>query len=115
MKVGWQTRKLGDLSELITKGTTPTSVGYAFVPNGINFVKVESISENGHFIKSMLAHITRECHDALGRSQLKSGDILFSIAGALGRTAPVTDEIVPANTNQALAIVRLKNSRRHNA
>jgi restriction endonuclease S subunit len=42
------------------------------------------------------------------RSQLKENDILFSIAGALGRIAIVTNEILPANTNQALAIITLK-------
>ena len=98
------------MAELITKGTTPTSVGHAFVPEGINFVKVESISEDGRFIEAKLAHITRECHEALGRSRLKSGDILFSIAGALGRTALVTSDVLPANTNQALAIIRLSKS-----
>ena len=34
-------------------------------------------------------------------------DILFSIAGALGKIAIVTKGILPANTNQALAIIRL--------
>jgi type I restriction enzyme S subunit len=110
MKAGWTVKRLGDLSELITKGTTPTSVGHAFVSAGINFVKVESISETGHFIGDKLAHITQSCHDSLKRSQLKPGDILFSIAGALGRTALVTEEILPANTNQALAIIRLRKS-----
>jgi len=95
---------------MITKGTTPTSIGYAFVPEGINFLKVESISENGQFLESKLARITPTCHRALKRSQLRLGDILFSIAGALGRTAFVTDEILPANTNQALAIIRLRKS-----
>jgi type I restriction enzyme S subunit len=42
------------------------------------------------------------------RSQIKEGDILFSIAGALGRVAIVKSNIVPANTNQALGIIRLK-------
>ncbi len=110
MSSAWPIMRLGDLSDLITKGTTPTSVGHAFVPDGINFVKVESITENCQFIESKLAHITQECHDTLRRSQLKSGDILFSIAGALGRTALVTEDIVPANINQALAIIRLKPS-----
>ena len=110
MREGWPFKRLGDLSDLITKGTTPTSVGHAFVPQGINFVKVESISENGQFIENKLARITQECHNALRRSQLKAGDILFSIAGALGRTTFVTDDIIPANTNQALALIRLKKS-----
>lgn len=34
-------------------------------------------------------------------------DILFSIVGALGNVY-VADKILPANTNQALAIIRLK-------
>ncbi len=53
-------------------------------------------------------YIDEACNEAMKRSQLKSGDLLFSIAGAIGRAAIVTDEILPANINQALAIVRLK-------
>jgi type I restriction enzyme S subunit len=93
---------------LVTKGTTPTSIGHSFVEEGVNFAKVESITTTGQFIKEKFAHITTACHAVLGRSQLQSGDILFSIAGALGRTGFVTDDILPANTNQALAIIRLK-------
>jgi restriction endonuclease S subunit len=108
MKAGWKTVKLGDLTKLITKGTTPTSVGHKFYASGINFVKIESISASGNFIRDRFAHISSECHEALKRSQLQPGDVLFSIAGALGRTVLVTEEILPANTNQALSIIRLK-------
>jgi type I restriction enzyme, S subunit len=102
--------RLGDMTEVITKGTTPTTVGYRYVAEGINFVKVESISPGGEFLLRMMAHIDDDCHKALRRSQLQAGDILFSIAGALGRTAIVTEGILPANTNQALAIIRLRQS-----
>jgi type I restriction enzyme M protein len=104
----WPKLKLSDLCQLITKGTTPTSVGFEFTDIGINFIKVESIKGNGQFIESKFAHIPEECHNSLSRSQLKEGDVLFSIAGTLGRTAVVPSEILPANTNQALAILRLK-------
>ena len=104
----WKTVKLGDLCETVTKGTTPTSVGFKFTSEGINFVKVESLAADSTFITSKFGKINSECHEALKRSQLKEGDILFSIAGALGRTAIVTKDVLPANTNQALAIVRLK-------
>ncbi len=104
----WPLFRLGDICEVITKGTTPTSVGFNFTESGVNFVKVESITSNGKFIPSKFAHISNECHDSLNRSQLREGDVLFSIAGALGRTAVVPKEILPANTNQALAILRLK-------
>ncbi len=110
MTAGWEIKNLGELTDLITKGTTPTSVGFEFVDEGINFIKVESITESGQFIEQKLASITQECHNALSRSQIKEGDILFSIAGALGRTAMATTDVLPANTNQALAIIRLKTS-----
>lgn len=101
--------RLGDIASRITKGTTPTSIGFHFTDTGINFVKVESVSEDGNFILDKFAHISNECNDKLGRSQLAENDILFSIAGAIGRTAIVTKDILPANTNQALAIIRLPN------
>ncbi len=108
MSSNWEMASLGSLCEVITKGTTPTSIGHKFVDEGINFVKVESIALNGDFLENKFAYITEDGNNALKRSQLKEGDILFSIAGALGRTAIVTKDILPANTNQALSIIRLK-------
>ena len=99
--------RLGDIASKITKGTTPTSIGYDFVDEGINFIKIESITENGTFLQNKFAHITSECNEKLGRSQLNVNDILFSIAGAIGRTAIVSEDILPANTNQAIAIIRV--------
>ena len=108
MKKGWEIKKLSDLCELITKGTTPTSLGFDFTIEGIKFIKVESLTESGKIIPNKVAYISQECHNSLKRSQLKENDILFSIAGALGRIGIVNKDILPANTNQALAIIRLK-------
>ena len=101
--------QLSEIAELITKGTTPTTLGYEFQDSGVNFLKIECFDENGAFIRNKVAHISEECHEKLRRSQLKDGDILFSIAGAIGRVAIVTEEMLPANTNQALAIIRITN------
>ena len=107
-KEDWEVRKLGEMTQLITKGTTPTSVGFEFTESGINFIKVESLTKNGTIENDKVAFISERCNDVLSRSQIKDGDILFSIAGALGRVAIVKSEIVPANTNQALGIITLK-------
>lgn len=107
--MNWQKIKLGDVAEKITKGTTPTTIGFDFENKGVNFIKVESIGNFGLFIKDSFAYISEKCHNALSRSQIQENDILFSIAGAIGRIALVNEEILPANTNQALAIIRLKN------
>jgi type I restriction enzyme S subunit len=42
----------------------------------------------------------------LNRSQVQENDILFTIAGTLGKVGFVTKEVLPANTNQAVAIIR---------
>lgn len=107
-------KQLKDICETITKGTTPTTLGYNYQETGINFVKIESINSYGMFEPEKFAHISDDCNVALRRSQLKENDILFSIAGAIGRTAIVNKSILPANTNQALAIIRLNNSEEYN-
>mgnify|MGYP001588733762 CR=1 FL=1 len=103
----WKESILKTQVSLITKGTTPTSLGRPFVENGINFIKAESITESGEFVKEMFAFIDEETHEILKRSQLQVGDILFSIAGVLGRVAIVSDDILPSNTNQAIALIRI--------
>ena len=101
----WEQRKLGELSSLITKGTTPLDKSNM---GTVNFVKIESIDNSSGEI-TITQKITSEEHEGyLRRSQLKENDILFSIAGTLGRVTSVKSSILPANTNQALAIIRLK-------
>lgn len=104
----WEKVKLGEISDRVTKGTTPTTNGFQFQESGINFIKIESIDDGGYFIREKFAHINQECNESLKRSQLKENDILFSIAGALGRVALVNSSVLPANTNQALAIISPK-------
>lgn len=100
---------LSEECDLITKGTTPTTIGFNFTDDGVNFVKIENIDEHGNFNREGMMFISETCHDAMKRSQLKEDDILFSIAGAIGRCAVVSSDILPANINQALAIIRLRN------
>ena len=97
----WEQRRLGEYSDFITKGTTPKDKS----GNGtVNFVKIENISNSVIFPVSKISD--EEHNGSLQRSKLEENDILFSIAGTLGRTAIVDKSILPANTNQALAIIR---------
>lgn len=101
--------KLREVSEIITKGTTPTTIGEKFVEVGINYVKSESITHKKYLDNTLFEHITEETHKKLKRSQLEEDDLLFSIAGAyLGKVGKVRSEDLPLNTNQAVGIVRLK-------
>lgn len=101
--------RLADCCEKITKGTTPTTIGFSYESTGVNFIKIETIDSRGELIPGKVSHISSSCHSAMERSQLIEGDLLFSIAGAIGRCAIVPSWVLPANTNQALSIIRLKN------
>jgi type I restriction enzyme M protein len=105
----WEMVELGSVCEPITKGTTPTTNGFEWQEAGINFIKIENINTNGTISHEKLSFINEECHESLRRSQLKENDILFSIAGTkMGITGLVDSSLIPANTNQALAIIRSK-------
>ena len=105
---GWKTETLDEVSNLITKGTTPTTYGHDYVTSGVNFLRVENISSHGTITLNGVKFISEETNELLSRSKLKKDDLLISIAGAIGRTAIVGDKDLPANLNQAIAIVRLK-------
>jgi len=107
----WEIRPLSDLCEHITKGTTPTSVGFKFEKSGINFIKIQNLNEYGEIDLTDIDFISNECNLSLKRSTLNANDILFSIAGTkMGITGYVKKEHIPANTNQALAIIRVKDT-----
>ena len=101
----WEQRKLGELASLITKGTTPLDKSG---DGEINFIKVENIDSASGEITPEMKISEAEHNGYLKRSQLQEHDILFSIAGTLGRVSIVKSSFLPANTNQALAIIRTK-------
>ena len=97
---------LGNLCDCVTKGTTPTTLGKDFTDTGINFIKGESINDDHSFNKTLFAHIDDETDELLKRSRIYVNDIVFTIAGTLGKFALVDGSVIPANTNQAVAIIR---------
>jgi restriction endonuclease S subunit len=105
---GWEWKKLDDITELITKGTTPTTNGYKFQNSGINFLKIENIVNGEIDLSTIEMFISEEAHQSQKRSQLQENDVLFSIAGTIGDTAIVKKEHLPMNTNQAIALIRPK-------
>ena len=102
--------KLRDITTKITKGTTPSNIGADFTNIGINYFRSEMLGKSKYLDKNTgLLFISEETHNKLKRSQIKANDLLFSMAGAyLGKLAIVSENDVPANTNQAVAIIRFK-------
>ena len=102
---------LKDFCKIITKGTTPSTYGYLFKNSGIKFIRSENITDS-RIISKVSLYISKEANEKLKRSILLKDDVLMSIAGAyLGKLALITEMDLPANTNQAVAIIRTDKSK----
>ena len=109
----WEEKKLSEVTTLITKGTTPKKFDEDNL-SGIRYIKIESL--NGNIIDNQKClFIDEKTHNnELKRSILQENDILFAIAGSLGKNAIVKNQNLPANTNQALSIIRLNGTINYN-
>ena len=106
--MSWAVSRIDEIAEVVTKGTTPTTYGMPFTDFGVNFIKAEALNGDSSLDNSGFAFVSESTHEKLKRSILAEGDILVTIAGAqVGRCGIVRAEYLPANTNQAVGIIRV--------
>ena len=97
--MSFKTSSLASLSSLITKGTTPTTLGYAHSDSGIPFLRVQNIFSGQVNFKEDTLFIDSNTQTALKRSQIQGGDVLVTIAGTIGRTGVVGHDGEEMNCN----------------
>lgn len=103
--------KLIKLADLVTypisSGSTPKAGGedYTDALNGIPFIRAVDL-QNGVVKTDSFIYIKPEIHNTiLKKTKLQKNDVLFSIAGTVGRCAIFEHEF-NANINQAVSILR---------
>ena len=103
----WKWIRLGEISSIISKGTTPRGGNVAYTDSGIGFLRAENLVGYDRIDCSNMKYVDEDTHlGFLKRSILEDGDVLISIAGTLGRTGLVRSDNLPLNTNQAIAFIR---------
>ena len=106
---GWTWASLDQLSDFITKGTTPSAQKLFDGSGEVQFLKVYNLTFDGslnHRYKP--AFVSRETHsNELARSKVRPGDVLINIVGPpLGQVSVVPEQMAEANINQAIARIR---------
>ena len=107
----WKWCRLGELTKLITKGSSPKwqGVNYTDKNSGILFVTSENVG-NENILLDKEKYVEPQFNEMHPASILQKGDILTNIVGAsIGRTAIFNLDIKDANINQAVCIIRLVN------
>ena len=109
---GWVWCRLGDLCEIITKGSSPKWQGVNYTnenDNSILFITSENVGTEEMLLDNK-KFLQRHFNAIQPRSILKNNDILTNIVGAsIGRSCIFNLEINDCNINQAVAMIRLIN------
>ena len=104
---GWGWVKLGQVTDLITKGSSPRWQGFNYVDKGLLFLRSQNVGWGGLNL-SNIAYLPEAFNKKERKSVLETGDVLLNLVGAsIGRAAIASDELEGANMNQAVALIRL--------
>jgi len=99
---GWEPAPLARLVD----PTRPISYGILMpgphVPDGVPVIKVKDI-RGGRILEMGLRRTSKLIDAEYARSRLRTGDILFTIRGTVGRIAPVPESLAGANITQDTA------------
>ena len=107
----WPIVAIRDVATRITKGESPKWQGFDYQDNGVQFITSENVRW-GKLDVSDPKFIPQGFHDQLKRSQLAEDDVLINLVGAsVGRTCIVPRSQLPANVNQAVAVISVDQSR----
>jgi restriction endonuclease S subunit len=102
----WKLMPLAEVTDLITKGSSPTWQGLKYVDQGIQFITSENVGDGHLLLDGKTKYLEARFNDIQPRSILRKGDVLTNLVGAsIGRTA-IYDLEDGANINQAVAVIR---------
>ena len=102
----WEYKSLGSVSAFITKGATPTTYGFEWQSHGVLFLRSECVGPLGLDLSQSM-FICDHAHKILNRSEVRSGDVLITITGNVGRVVRLPAEFAFGNINQHIARIRV--------
>ena len=98
------------LQNTVQTGHTPSMANHSFYGTEIKFIKTDNVRDN--YIKPFFNdYLSAKGNEEVKRTELKENDILTTIIGAthdiIARSCLITKEILPANINQNIALIRV--------
>lgn len=105
--IGWTFERLGNLCEIITKGSSPKWQGVSYTENDSDVLFITSENVGSYrLLLNERKFVELKFNEIEPRSILRKGDFLMNIVGgSIGRTAVYNIENI-ANINQAVCLIR---------
>jgi type I restriction enzyme S subunit len=105
----WEVKKIGYIANKIGSGKTPKGGSEIYINEGVMLIRSQNVYDEGLLLDDV-AYIDNEIDEEMSQTRLKENDLLLNITGAsIGRTNTVPANILPANVNQHVCIIRLRN------
>lgn len=105
----WEVWKIGHLTTKIGSGKTPTGGAEVYQSEGVLFIRSQNVYDEGLRLGDVV-FIDSVTDEEMAWARVQANDILLNITGAsLGRTCIVPKDMPPANVNQHVCIIRMRN------
>lgn len=102
----WDITPLGELTEKVGSGITPTGGEKVYKTHGRPFLRSQNIGW-GNLLMDDIAFIDDEIHSTFKATEIKEGDVFLNITGAsIGRSVVADDRVISGNVNQHVCIIR---------
>ncbi|HAN10514.1 MAG TPA: hypothetical protein DCP90_07860 [Clostridiales bacterium] len=105
----WEWVRLGEITKLITKGSSPSWQGVQYInsEDGTLFITSENVGVE-KLLLDKRKYLENKFNEIQPRSILEQNDILTNIVGgSIGRAAKYNLQSTTSNINQAVALIRL--------
>lgn len=101
-----QRRKLSEICDLLN--------GYAFksknyVDNGIRIIRIANV-QDGCIVDDAPCFYPSDTDENIGKYRLRTGDLLVSLTGNVGRIGVLSESMLPAALNQRVCCLRVDNT-----
>ena len=104
----WSTTKVKRLASRISSGKTPLGGSETYVDEGVMFLRSQNVYDDGLRLDDVV-FISESTDESMAVSRVIPRDILLNITGAsIGRSCIVPQDFPPANVNQHVCAIRLR-------
>ena len=100
MKEGWEEKKLGDIAEIKGGKRLPKGEKLLSEPTGHKYIRVADFNEYGTVDLGNIQYISDEVYEQIKRYIINKEDIYISIAGTIGKSGIIPEELDGANLTE---------------
>ena len=99
-KEGWEEKKLGDIAEIKGGKRLPKGEKLLSEPTGHKYIRVADFNEYGTVDLGNIQYISDEVYEQIKRYIINKEDIYISIAGTIGKSGIIPEELDGANLTE---------------